>query len=85
MSQESFFKPLIEITKVYAFLQVKVQKLPRGVFGETLMGPEAGDIASLDNEMDLEEKAEFLEFTSLEHDRFKLTPQTASGFLFYPL
>lgn len=40
-------------------------------FGETLLGPEAGDIASLDNEMDLEEKAEFLEFISLEHDRFK--------------
>ena len=40
-------------------------------FGEALMGPEAGDIASLDNEMDLEEKAEFLEFISLEHDRFK--------------
>jgi len=40
-------------------------------FGETLLGPESGDIASLDNEMDLEEKAEFLEFISLEHDRFK--------------
>jgi flagellar motor switch protein FliG len=40
-------------------------------FGEELMNTEISDIASTEEDLDPEEKIEFLEHISLEHDRFK--------------
>jgi hypothetical protein len=61
-----------EQTNFIGLFSTKSSRVALGeFFGEDLLNMDSSDLSSMEDDLDLEEKCEFLEHISLEHDRFK--------------